>query len=288
MLEAAIKSALQGIPNSVFEEVSVEVWPIQQPLPGHFTCADGSGCTLTASETELWAAAHVDAALATATTHGMSNCLRGTAGKHMTTVAGASGVVAAANSETAGALFGTGTTTSMCSYWQHGVRAKITFTKNPGNLRELKCDKSTASTATAAATSTPDSGVACTVVDSLAFTYASVQDAAGTAVKTNADFSAFMTHGDRFTVGGNTRTIAGPIVQPVGTAFAVILVEEATSDATITIAATGNPAGAWNGAGTTERVECSHRGLCNHDDGLCECFTGYTHDDCSMQDALNA
>jgi len=32
--------------------------------------------------------------------------------------------------------------------------------------------------------------------------------------------------------------------------------------------------------------ECSGRGLCNHDSGLCECFTGHTSDDCSVQNTL--
>ena len=54
------------------------------------------------------------------------------------------------------------------------------------------------------------------------------------------------------------------------------------------IATVSTPKGVWHGKGTKENKECSHRGLCNHDEGLCECFTGYTHDDCSRQDALNA
>jgi len=33
-------------------------------------------------------------------------------------------------------------------------------------------------------------------------------------------------------------------------------------------------------------AECSSRGLCNHDNGLCECFTGHTSDDCSVQNSL--
>ena len=33
-------------------------------------------------------------------------------------------------------------------------------------------------------------------------------------------------------------------------------------------------------------AECSGRGLCNGDSGLCECFTGYTNDNCDSQSAL--
>jgi hypothetical protein len=32
--------------------------------------------------------------------------------------------------------------------------------------------------------------------------------------------------------------------------------------------------------------ECSNRGICNHESGLCECFNGYTNDDCSSQNSL--
>jgi hypothetical protein len=39
-------------------------------------------------------------------------------------------------------------------------------------------------------------------------------------------------------------------------------------------------------AGTTEIIECSGRGLCDNTLGECRCFTGYTWDDCSRQEAL--
>merc|ERR1712224_491471 len=42
------------------------------------------------------------------------------------------------------------------------------------------------------------------------------------------------------------------------------------------------------GTGTTEDNMCSGRGLCNSDSGVCECFAGYTLDDCSAQNALAA
>lgn len=34
-------------------------------------------------------------------------------------------------------------------------------------------------------------------------------------------------------------------------------------------------------------AECSNRGLCDHETGVCECFTGYTSDNCENQDSLS-
>jgi hypothetical protein len=42
------------------------------------------------------------------------------------------------------------------------------------------------------------------------------------------------------------------------------------------------------GTGTTEDNTCSGRGLCSSESGVCECFAGYTLDDCSAQNALAA
>lgn len=36
----------------------------------------------------------------------------------------------------------------------------------------------------------------------------------------------------------------------------------------------------------SQAFECSRRGKCNYDDGICECFTGFTDEDCSVQSAL--
>jgi hypothetical protein len=39
-------------------------------------------------------------------------------------------------------------------------------------------------------------------------------------------------------------------------------------------------------SGTAENAECSNRGICNTDDGVCECFEGYTGESCSIQTIL--
>jgi hypothetical protein len=39
-------------------------------------------------------------------------------------------------------------------------------------------------------------------------------------------------------------------------------------------------------AGVNWAAECSDRGLCDSSSGLCQCFTGYTSDDCSVQNIL--
>jgi len=43
-----------------------------------------------------------------------------------------------------------------------------------------------------------------------------------------------------------------------------------------------------DGRGTEENDECSGRGMCNSEEGICECFSGYTGDACSIQSALSA
>jgi len=38
--------------------------------------------------------------------------------------------------------------------------------------------------------------------------------------------------------------------------------------------------------GTSENLECSGRGACDGSSGECQCFEGYTSDDCSVQTVL--
>jgi len=307
-LAAAIKAALEGIPNSVFEEVTVEVWPIQTPIPGTYDCSSTAGtCVLTedATNNKVENANTVDFAKTNEQTSseitgdvhkwGISNCLQaGTSGYGFATGADFStgGTISATDGS---ATLNGGAGTTICRYDMNGFRAKITFTKNPGDLNELTCDADLVTTGEHKDSAAPATDIVCTAQDQNVLELGAINTVIGSTIgggnggqiQTNMDLSQTMTHGDRLKFGGNVYTIAGPIVAPAAAATAVIIVEEETA-ATAALTDVNAPAAVWYGKGTTENTECSHRGLCNHDEGLCECFTGYTHDDCSMQDALNA
>ena len=46
---------------------------------------------------------------------------------------------------------------------------------------------------------------------------------------------------------------------------------------------------AWvDDSGTTESLECSRRGLCNEDSGVCDCFSGFAGPGCTIIDALSS
>jgi len=58
-----------------------------------------------------------------------------------------------------------------------------------------------------------------------------------------------------------------------------------TKEALLAFPATSTKVYFW-GKGTTENSVCSGRGLCDTTSGLCKCFKGYTMDNCSRQNAL--
>jgi len=61
----------------------------------------------------------------------------------------------------------------------------------------------------------------------------------------------------------------------------------ALNDLTATIGAgTNSVAVTTTVPGTTVLKECSGRGICDYDTGICKCFRGYRTDDCHLQHAL--
>jgi hypothetical protein len=350
----------------VFEEVDVELWPVQTPMGGFWSC-DTSTCTLGAA---VAAASHgvtlaqvadmtktseqttqADAAAGglsenssngnsligisggvltgAATKWGLSTCYQAghASAKFMTTVTFTGDTTATAVA-TGGDTWSAATGTTLCRYDMSGFRAKITFKKNPGDINELTCDADLTTSLEHIDSADPSTDIVCTAQDRLNYELGAVSTLTGSTIgggnggqlTTNMNLNSMMTHGDRIHVQGRcstttatycwvdgdcsgaetcdgaddgiaaaTYTIAGPIVAPASnSAASTIIVEEETVADADGLAGFNTPASYWQGKGSTENVECSHRGLCNHDEGLCECFTGYTHDDCSMQDALNA
>merc|ERR1719506_3405280 len=212
---AAIKAALEGIPNSVFESVTVELWPIQTPIPGTYDCSGTAGTGDFAKTSEQTAATDgsisaglVSTSVLTGAGHkwGISNCKQaGAAGFGFATAANfASTAGTIAGTDGASTLNG-GAGTTICRYDMNGFRAKITFTSNPGDLNELTCDADLVTTAEHSDSAAPNTDIVCTAKDLNNFELGAVNTVIGSTIgggnggqiQTNMDLSAMVNDGDR-------------------------------------------------------------------------------------------
>jgi len=175
----------------------------------------------------------------------------------------------------------------MCREAKNGFRAKITFTKNPGDLNDLQCTGTTVAT--------------CTASDEKVLLGAFGKTGSGQNILTNMDLSVSLAVGDFIknpwydgtaAKGARTFEVASTPVAPANAAtdggFGTIGITVAVPTGAGAITAMQVPAAALYSKGTKELEECSHRGLCDYGAGVCECFNGYTYNDCSMQNALFA
>jgi hypothetical protein len=288
-----IATALKSIPNSVIEGVSVTVTSIEDVLPGFAShTADGN------ADADSWIFAFSNTGGSTvnklvnqnvitkfgagndaakAARYGVSNC-GGSAVISFTAIVTDNG--------SAGDIFTVPDhadqySATVCRVAKNGFRAKITFTKNPGNLNNLVV--TTTATATVSVTDTP----------ALLGAFGHLgSDAQANRITTNMDLTDSLAIGNRVAYGTSdvvytvTSLATAPADKDTVGYFAVAETVPATSADPITAHAT--PAAMWYNRGTKELQECSHRGMCDHGAGVCECFNGYTNDDCGMQDDLRA
>ncbi|GBG32599.1 Tenascin [Hondaea fermentalgiana] len=113
--------------------------------------------------------------------------------------------------------------------------------------------------------------------------------------ETNTDITALLSVGDVLEVDGfNTRS---PKISSINAwdatrglthiFFADSYTGDDSNDSETTSDPSANEDVAQRGDATSEKEECSGRGLCDREEGICRCFKGYTGWACSLQNALS-
>jgi len=106
-------------------------------------------------------------------------------------------------------------------------------------------------------------------------------------IETNADYTGLLGPGDILTLNEDDWTSATieEVLWDTDTGKGHIRITAASSDQSTTDP--GNDSIAQRGKATSEKEECSGRGLCDRETGICTCFKGYTGWACSTQNALS-
>jgi hypothetical protein len=265
-----VASALKGIPNSVFEDVDVTVEPVSFLLPGAGAPTTNTWTMATTAGAVPHSTVAADLGADAPAGWSITNC-----------DSGMTGVTAYAISATAGMAITHAGGDNMdglaaCATKTFGMRIRVRFTKNPGDLNKL--DSSDAQVT--------GNGDKLSGLTNFYFGHAG----SGLTVTTNAALGKIgVGNGDRVIVpswSNQVFTLTSAVTAPLTdqTAGSFTVAESYGTAKTIG----DTMIGYVYTAGTKELEECSHRGLCDHSAGVCECFNGYTNDDCGMQQALAA